>query len=525
MRHLALLLSFSIGFLSLSQEIVWVRLVSFGQSGRPHAFSLVLAAFLVGIALGAIGGRRLCRTSPDLPRSAGMVLFVAGAVDQVALQLAPILLPYAPIPLALLVVAIALTAGLKGVLFPVVHHLGSLGESDRVGRSVSRIYLGNVMGSSLGPIVTGFWLLDWVDVDTALALIGLLTVVLGVAASAFAARRLGAAWLAPAALLAFGAVSVARPPDLVVQIADAWGPGKDSVRHVIQNKHGIIHVLKPPRGQGGDITFGGNVYDGRINVDMNINSNELDRTYLMAVMHPAPRRALVIGLSTGAWTRVIEGMPGIESIDVIEINPGYLELIGRYPEVAPLLTDPRVKIRIDDGRRWLRANPHETFDLVFQNTTWHWRAYATQLLSADYLRQVKAHLRPGGILTTNSTGSLDAYRTALEVFPHVVRYKGFVYMSDQPLTKRPDAEQVLRASRIGDKPAFDDSLFVGDGIGARLVHDPLQTAQDFIARSEGRESARTITDMNLLPEFAHGRPPLFGWLRPLLPPNPNREAN
>jgi hypothetical protein len=31
--------------------------------------------------------------------------------------------------------------------------------------------------------------------------------------------------------------------------------------------------------------------------------------------------------------------------------------------------------------------------------------------------------------------------------------------------------------------------------------------------------------MNLLPEFAHGRPPLFGWLRPLLPPTPSREAN
>ena len=86
MRHLALLLSFSVGFLSLSQEIIWVRLVSFAQGGRPQAFSLVLAAFLAGIALGAIVGRRLCRTSTDLPRAAGMVLFVAGAVDLLMLQ-------------------------------------------------------------------------------------------------------------------------------------------------------------------------------------------------------------------------------------------------------------------------------------------------------------------------------------------------------------------------------------------------------------------------------------------------------
>jgi predicted membrane-bound spermidine synthase len=525
MRHLALYLSFSVGFLSLSQEIVWVRLVSFAQGGRPQAFSLVLAAFLVGIALGAIVGRRLCRNSPDLPRSAGLVLFVAGALDLLMLQLAPLILPYAPLPLALLVFAIALTAGLKGVLFPVVHHLGSLGATGRVGRSVSRIYLGNVMGSSLGPIVTGFWLLDRVDVETAMALIGFLTVALGVPALAFARRRPGIAWLAPAALLAFGAATVVRPPAVVVPLADSWGPDKEQIRHVIQNKHGIIHVLKPPRGQGGDITFGGNAYDGRINVDMSINSNELDRAYLMAVMHPAPRRALVVGLSTGAWTRVIEGMPGIESVKVIEINPGYLDLIRRYPEVAPLLSNPRVSIEIDDGRRWLRAHPEERFDLFFQNTTWHWRAYTTQLLSADYLREVKAHLRPGGIMASNATSSLDTYRTALEVFKHVVRYKGFVYMSDSPLAKRPDAEQVLRASTLGGRPAFDEALFAGDGIAARLVHDPLQGAHEFIAGAGQRGSAAIITDMNLLPEFAHGRPPLFGWLRPLLPPTPSQETN
>jgi SAM-dependent methyltransferase len=186
---------------------------------------------------------------------------------------------------------------------------------------------------------------------------------------------------------------------------------------------------------------------------------------------------------------------------------------------------PASASKIDDGRRWLRAHPDERFDLVFQNTTWHWRAYTTQLLSADYLREVKAHLTPGGILASNSTASIDAYRTALEVFPHVVRYKGFIYMSDQPLAKRPDTEQVLRASRIGDRPAFDDALFADGGVAARLVNDPLQSAQDYIAHSEGRDSARIITDMNLLPEFAHGRPPLFGWLRPLLPPTPSREPN
>lgn len=521
MRHLALLLSFSVGFLSLSQEILWVRLVSFAQGGRPHAFSIVLATFLIGIALGANAGRRVCERSPDLLRSAAMVLFMAAAVDLAALYLASILLVYTPRRLLTLIVLISLTAAFKSVLFPIVHHLGSVGGSERVGRSVSRIYFGNVIGATLGPIVTGFWLLDHIDVENAFALVGTLTVALGVLTCALSKTRLTGGWIAPAALLALGVISVARPPSVVIRLAGVWD--RAAVKHVIQNSHGIVHVFAPSSGEGGDITYGGNLYDGRINVDMAINSNALDRAYLMAVMHPEPRRALVIGLSTGAWTRVITGMPGIETVDVIEINPGYLDLIGRYPEVSPILTDPRVRIHIDDGRRWIRAHSNERYDLIFQNTTWHWRAYTTPLLSMEYFGEVKRHLNPGGIFAVNTTGSLDVYRTALEVFPYAIRYQNFVYMSDRPLTRRADAERVLRESKIGDKPAFDDSLFVGDSIGARLVQVRLETAQEFLLASKAPEPPEIITDMNLIPEFRHGQSPLFGWLRPLLPPSPNRD--
>jgi hypothetical protein len=187
------------------------------------------------------------------------------------------------------------------------------------------------------------------------------------------------------------------------------------------------------------------------------------------------------------------------------------------------LSDPRVRIHIDDGRRWIRAHSDKRYDLIFQNTTWHWRAYTTQLLSTEYFGEVKRLLNPGGIFAVNATGSADVYRTAQEVFPHVVRYLSFAYTSDQPLTKRADAERVLRESKIGDKPAFDDSLFVGDGIAAQLAQVRLETAQEFILACKLAEPPRVITDLNLIPEFRHGRPPLFGWLRAWLPPSPDQD--
>ena len=49
MTRLAWLLSFGAGFLSLSQEILWVRLVGFLQQGVPQAFSWVLGLYLLSL--------------------------------------------------------------------------------------------------------------------------------------------------------------------------------------------------------------------------------------------------------------------------------------------------------------------------------------------------------------------------------------------------------------------------------------------------------------------------------------------
>lgn len=515
LRLLALTLSFSVGLLSLSQEILWVRLLAFGQQGRPQAFAIVLTAFLLGISIGAIVGRRICASSPALLASAARVLCWAAALDLIALQLMAPLLGNEPWRMAGLVLLIALTAGAKGVLFPIVHHLGSSEAEAGLGRSVSHVYLANVMGSALGPLITGFWLLDVLRVESAWALVIAATALLACLTLAAAAQRRLSWFVMPALLLLVGTGLATQPLAVIDKVAER-GAEDEPLVHVLQNKHGILHVTPD---ESGDVTYGGNAYDGRINLDMGRNANMLDRAYLMAVLHKAPRRVLVIGLSTGAWTEAILGFPGIEQVDVVEINPGYRELISRYPAVAPLLSDPRVRIHIDDGRRWLRAHPQAQYDLIFQNTTYHWRAYTSLLLSREYLTELRRHLAPGGIAAMNTTESLDAYATAMAAFAHVARYSNFAYMSDAPLQRRPDAEAVLRACRTGGQPSFADALFKAPGVAWRLLNKPLLPAADHLKQAGLAASPGVITDLNMLNEYRHGQPPLFGALQFMLPPN------
>ena len=53
-------ISFWTGFCSLSLEIAWVRLYGYVNQSTPQAFAYVLAIYLLGIALGAQIGKRVC---------------------------------------------------------------------------------------------------------------------------------------------------------------------------------------------------------------------------------------------------------------------------------------------------------------------------------------------------------------------------------------------------------------------------------------------------------------------------------
>ena len=152
----------------------------------------------------------------------------------------------------------------------------------------------------------------------------------------------------------------------------------------------------------------------------------INRVLVLAALRPNPKRVLMLGLSIGTWNYLITGFPGVQQIDVVEINPGYIDMIEDYPEQRRALADPRVKLTIADGRKFLRTVPENTYDLVVMNTTFHWRSYVSLLLSREFLTQVRTRMTPGALLAFNATSSPDALNTAASVFPHAYLYDNFV---------------------------------------------------------------------------------------------------
>jgi len=504
--RITLLVAALSGFIALSYEILWYRAFSFVSWSHPTAFGLLLGAYLFGVALGAAFSRRFCRESPGAEALRPLAAFIFFA-DLVGFLVVPALGWLATWNWLPGLGLVAVSAGLMGAVLPLVAHYG-IEPDDRAGANLSYVYLANIVGSATGSFVTGFVLMDaWSTrgISVFLALAGLAMVAFLVLASRPSpALRAGgaAAIVATAAACALSSASLfdgLYERLLFKQKASELPP----LAHVLENRHGVIAVSQLAR------IYGGGAYDGAFNVSLVDDKNVIERAFAVSALHPRPKDVLMIGLSSGSWAQVVAHLPGVEHLTIIEINPGYLELIRLYPAVKSLLDNPKIDFVIDDGRRWLLRHPERKFDFIVMNTTYHWRAHATNLLSEEYLRTVREHLSPGGVHYFNTTSSAEAQRTAATVFPYAMRIINFIAVSDAPLEFDRDRwTYALTHVVIDGVPALDLNEPRQRDLLARLraLPDTLDEPYDYwglerrdgiLARTAG---VPTITDDNMASE-------------------------
>ena len=449
---LALLLAAACGFMALAYEMVWARLFNFASGSRAPGFAAMLGGYLFGLALGSLISRRWqllnARDALDPWRAlAGLILgsnLVGFLIPPTAswLILTSSWLCFIPL--------VVVSSALLGTILPLLCHLVISADS-RAGARMSYIYLANIIGSGAGSLITGFVLMEWLKLwQIAMGLL------------------IGGVFVSAALLFFLKAV---RPVDCGLWIVGIWLACTSPWLHdglyerlqlkanykwgfqfarVIEGRHGVITVTATNL-----IVFGNGVYDGVIQTRLKPDS-WLVRPYFISARHPNPKTVLVIGMSGGAWTQILANHPQVEKVTVVEINNGYIKLIQEYPQVSSILTNSKVEIHIDDGRRWLRRNPAAHFDVIAMNTTYYWREFASALLSKEFLELVKAHLNPGGLVMWNCTGSPRALRTGMEVFPCTLMVLNNCVGSLTPLL--PNRErwvQTLRDYRIDGQPVFD----------------------------------------------------------------------
>jgi len=500
-KILPLLLSALVGYISLSQEMLWMRAVSYMTGGRPTVFAHVLGAFLIGIAAGAFFAEKLCsRQNPNPLRWIARLLLLSALTYYFGLLITANLFTRSSIlGLVFTHMIVAATSFSLGSIFPILCHYAT-DPDQSVGLAVSRLYLANIIGAVAGPLFTGFVLMNIrstqhiiFDLTLATFILALLTYLY----ECITRKKLGRF-----ALIAFPFfLIIVFTQNLYQDFLEKlhFQTHYDPTLHykyLVENRSGIVSVTEDFSGLS-DTVYGGAIYDGNFNVDPWLDTNGITRAYLIAALHNNPKNILEIGLASGSWSRVLAAYEPTQHITSIEINPGYLQLIAHYPDAASLLTDPKRTIHIDDGRRWLLRHPDEKFDFILQNTTFHWRDHATNLLSVEYFQLCKSHLNPGGVIYVNTTDNDDVTFTAAIVFKHVVRVSKFIAASDEAFNDNPDQIRAnLMRFHINNQQVFGDAKL--KNVLDRLSNHDLS---DIAPTIRQRPDLHLITDDNMRPEF------------------------
>jgi hypothetical protein len=147
--------------------------------------------------------------------------------------------------------------------------------------------------------------------------------------------------------------------------------------------------------------------------------------HLPFLFRPDARNALVIGLASGVTVGALAEHP-LERIEVVEIEPAVIEASRRFDGVsgAPL-DDFRVKITVEDGRRYLRSTD-QRFDVIVSEPSNPWLSMSARLFTREFFELVRNRLSPRGVLVQwvplygLSTSQFQILlRTLMDVFPSI----------------------------------------------------------------------------------------------------------
>jgi spermidine synthase len=442
------------GFVFFLMELVWYRMLGPILGGTTFTFGLILAVALAGIGIGGALYPLLYRDrQPDLRSLVLTLAWEALAIavpftlgDRIAL-LAGVLRPLGNLGLAaqflgwLIVTLIVVfpAALISGVQFPIL--IALLGRGDKeVGRQVGYAFGWNTVGAILGSLAGGFGLMTalsapgvWKLAVLALCLLALALLVIDLRSRWQAGRLLvplGVVVASGLCLFAIGPTAVWRHGGIGAGRAQLpLGSPNDLHAWINATRRNVIWQMD---GRESSVAISsrrgiGFIVNGKSDGDaIHDAGTQIMLGVLGALLHPQPRHGLVIGLGTGESAGWLAHQPGIERVDVVELEPA----IGRVAELCSpinhdVLRHPKVRVIINDARETLLTTQQQ-YDLIASEPSNPYRSGVASLYTREFYQAVRQRLNPDGLFLQWLQGyeiDISTFRMVLctlgDIFPHV----------------------------------------------------------------------------------------------------------
>jgi MFS family permease len=447
------------GFIALSLEVVWFRLLGVVLKSTALTFGLLLTMYLGGLGVGSLIAHSAWARRLPAARSFLMLQTVIPVYSALALSflvfviglpaagpLAEYLSGYAgrsfedfltPLSLTIMIGIPALLMGLPtffmGLSFGSIQRAVQV-DVEALGRRVGWLQASNIFGAVIGTLLTGFVMLDRLGTSGTMRLLVVLGAFFlwvlfrgtsggGSPQVARGAGRVAAAMALAAAIIAIPSSDVLWPRLHGIQQGGA-----------LYTEDGTgLALLRPEPGNGTTIMFANGLGHSRLPY----GGIHTVLGALPVLMHPNPVDIAVIGLGSGDTTYAVAGRSETSRIDNIEIIAAELsslrQLAGSDPNpgVTRLLQDPRIQFHALDGRVFLLRSA-KRYDLIEADALRPRTAFSGNLYSVEYFQLLRARLKPQGyavtwIPTPRTRDSLVA------AFPHVLIAGQVGFGSDTPI--------------------------------------------------------------------------------------------
>ncbi len=417
-----------LGFAMMSTQTAMIRLSGLSFGASHFTFAMVVAVFVLAIALGSLAVSLFER----IPRAAvvgcplALAAYLAGlypfldeapyaahVLRSLFRDVEEAFYPYYLTGFAAILVVLIVPAGLAGASLPLLFHAlrRQVGE---LGSVAGRLYSWNTIGNLLGALLGGYALLVWLDLHQ------IYRIAVGAAAGAGAllAFRLYRPRLAPLALgcaLGLGGL-IALPPWSTTLVSGglfrirAPTPltyaGPDAVERQLPGEVDFydddptttvaVRVLSGPEGQPSPAIMTNGKPDGSLIHDyptMGLAG------ILPCLVADACQDAFVIGWGTGVTVGELAALDEMRQVVVAEISSGVLEA-ARFFEHGNQGASGNPKVRIlrsDAYRALLRSEGR--FDVIVSEPSNPWVTGVEMLFSREFLEAARDRLRPGGVYT------------------------------------------------------------------------------------------------------------------------------
>ena len=414
------------GAASFAYEIIWIRMLSMAVGSTMHAFELMLASFIAGIAFGGLWVRKRADTTDSPLRLAGWMQVYMGVAALASLAvyantfawvgwlmqaLTKTDAGYSIFNLGTATIAIAIMlpaaffAGTTLPLFTVALLRGGQGE-----RSIGRVYAWNTLGSIVGVFAAIHLLIPHLGLKLSLCIAALVDMAIGLvllrmhAASDKDMRRFGFA----AALVGMALVAAVRVPfDPMTVASGVFRHGRATLEkgdEVVYYRDGkttsVASVASSTKGTVQIATNGKTDAAIQMHDDRPATLDEPTMVLASALplaMHAAPEKVGVIGFGSGLTTHALLGDQRVRSVDTIEIEKAMVDGARAFgPRVVRAYEDPRSHIIIDDAKSYF-SGQRGKYDIIISEPSNPWISGVGALFSKEFYEFVPRHLNTGGL--------------------------------------------------------------------------------------------------------------------------------